>query len=299
MIFTTLLRGSKVIVMDGFDAEGFVATISREKIGWLQVLPGVVDRIIAELYHTGLRAKSVRFLGVMVDLVPRNTIAEITSLLHAPYANTFGSTETGAPPLSKGFVPIGIAPERLSKSQTSFCQMRLVDPDDNDVPDGEPGEVIVRGPSLFTGYWGAPDATASDFRNGWFHMGDVFVRNEEGTYDFVDRRKYLIKSGGENIYPAEIERILLTSPRIADAVVVRKPDPRWGEIPVAFVVARDSQLSEADVIAACRGKIANYKLPKQVKFVSDGDLPRSTTGKVKRHELEQLIKNEQPSHAGR
>ena len=292
MVFTTLLRGSKVTVMDGFDADALVAAVAREKISWLQVIPGVVDRLIETLHHTRVRPKGVGLVGVMVDLVPRDKIAEITSLLQAPYASTFGSTETGAPPLSKGSVPIGIVPQRLSKSQSSLCQIRLVDSDDRDVPDGEPGEVILRSPSLFSGYWRAPEATATAFRGGWFHMGDVFARNSDHTYDFVDRRKYLIKSGGENIYPAEIERLLLTAPRIADAVVVRRRDARWGEVPVAFVVARDNQLSADEVIAICRGKIANFKLPKDVRFVASADLPRSTTGKVKRHELEKVLNDE-------
>jgi acyl-CoA synthetase (AMP-forming)/AMP-acid ligase II len=292
MIFTTLLRGAELTVMTGFDAPTLVSIIEREKIGWLQVLPGIVDRLLSELKSRATKPKSVRYMGVMVDLVPPQVLAELTTLVDAPYANTFGCTETGAPPLSKGFVPVGVVPTSLSKSQASLCQMRLVDPEDRDVPDGEPGEVIVRGPSLFSGYWGAPEATAEDFRGSWFHMGDVFIRNSQGTYDFVDRRKYLIKSGGENIYPAEIERLLLASPRIAEAVVVRRRDDRWGEVPVAFVVPRDPRLTQADVIDVCRGKIANYKLPKHVRFVVDSDLPRSTTGKVKRHELEQILKDE-------
>jgi fatty-acyl-CoA synthase len=120
-------------------------------------------------------------------------------------------------------------------------------------------------------------------------MGDVLRRNSDGTLDFVDRRKYLIKSGGENIYPAEIERLLLACPRIADAVVVRKPDSRWGEIPVAFVVRADPILTADDVITLCRGQIAGYKIPKEVRFVTESDLPRNLTGKILRHRLEQSM----------
>ena len=107
--------------------------------------------------------------------------------------------------------------------------------------------------------------------------------------DFVDRRKYLIKSGGENIYPAEIEAVLLASARIANAVVVRRADAKWGEVPVAFVVRRDQQLSADDVAAMCRGQIASYKMPKDVIFIADDELPRSTSGKIKRHELEDRL----------
>ena len=175
-------------------------------------------------------------------------------------------------------------------AQSSYCQVRLVDDEDRDVPDGTPGEVLIRGPSLFSGYWNSSEVNEREFRGGWFHMGDVMVRNPDGTLDFVDRRKYLIKSGGENIYPAEIERLLLQDPRIADAAVVRKSDAHWGEVPVAFVVSADPQLSADDVIAICRGKIANYKLPKEVLFVAAGEIPRGDTGKLKRAELEERLK---------
>lgn len=287
--YGALMNGGKVIVMDGLDVARLVAIVGREEIGHLTLIPGMVDRMIDEVRRTGTRAKGIRTLGCMADLVPRDQIAQITTLLQAPFLNSFGSTETGTPPASRGTVPIGVTPASLSKEQSSNCLVRLVDVDDNEVPDGMPGELAIRAPSLFSGYWGAPEATAKDFRNGWFHMGDVFVRNADGTLDYVDRRKYLIKSGGENIYPAEIERVLLAHPGIADAVVVRRPDRRWGEVPVAFVVKGDPALTADDVVGACRGKIADYKLPKDVIFITDEELPRSTTGKVKRHELEQAL----------
>lgn len=285
-VYGTLISGGKVIVMDGLDVPKLVALVAREEIGHLTLIPGMVDRVIEEVKRTGIKAKGIRGLGCMADLVPRDQIAQVTRLLQAPFRNSFGSTETGLPPATLGQIPIGVTPERLSKVQSSCCLIRLIDEEDNEVDDGMPGELTIRGPSLFSGYWGAPEATAKDFKDGWFHMGDVFVRNADGTLDYVDRRKYLIKSGGENIYPAEIERVLLAHKQIADAVVVRRKDQRWGEIPVAFVVKADPELTAEGVVNACRGKIANYKLPKQVIFVTDAELPRSTTGKIKRHELE-------------
>lgn len=284
--FGTLTHGGKVIVMDGLDVTRLVELTEREQIGHLTLMPGMIDRVIDELNRTGKKPKGARMIGCMADLVPLDQIAKITQFYQAPYRNSFGSTETGSAPASRGEIGIGVIPEKLSKLQNSFCSIRLVDEDDKEVPDGEPGELAFRGPSLFSGYWGNPEANAKDFRNGWFHMGDVFVRNPDGTLDFVDRRKYLIKSGGENIYPAEIERVLLACDRVFDAVVVRKPDARWGEVPVAFVVKADAALTADDVIAQCRGKIASYKMPKEVIFLSADELPRSTTGKIKRHELE-------------
>jgi len=291
-VYSTLLRGGKVIVLDGFKAEAMTQIIASEKLGWLHLNSAVIDRIMAQMKRDQTRVKGIKVVGVMADLVPRTQIAELTLLMGAPYANTFGSTETGAVPASKGLIDIGVVPERLSKVQSSLCELRLVDEHDRDVPVGEPGEALVRGPSLFSGYWGADDINAEVFRGGWFHMGDVFRRNPDGTLDFVDRRKYLIKSGGENIYPAEIERVLLASPQIETAVVVRRPDAQWGEVPVAFVVARSDRLTAEDVIALCRGKVAGYKVPKDVKFVADDDLPRSTSGKVKRHDLERRLLTE-------
>jgi acyl-CoA synthetase (AMP-forming)/AMP-acid ligase II len=284
----TLVSGGKVIVLPGFDAERLARLCGTEALGWLLLMPGMVGRLIAELRRQETRPRGVRVCGVMADLVPPEEIAEVTALLGAPYANTFGATETGNPPASAGLIPVGVAPARLSKTQSRFCEVRLVDGDDRDVPDGAPGELAMRGPTLFSGYFRAPEANARDFRGGWFHMGDVFVRNEDGTLDFVDRVKYLIKSGGENVYPAEIERVLLADPRVAEAAVVRAKDPTWGEVPVAFVARRDPSLGEADLLALCQGKLARYKQPRRIRFLEYDAFPRSASGKVQRHELERL-----------
>ena len=288
-VYGTLTSGGKVIVMDGLDVQQLVQITAQEFIGHLTLMPGMVDRVIDELDRTGLTPKGARSIGCMADLVPAAQIARITTLYRAPFRNSFGSTETGSPPASKGSIAVGVLPQQLSKAQNSFCQIKLVDEDDVEVADGQPGELAFRGPSLFSGYWANDKANAEDFRGGWFHMGDVFVRNTDGTLDFVDRRKYLIKSGGENIYPAEIERVLLADARVLEAVVVRRPDARWGEVPVVFVASADSTMTADDVVAACSGKIARYKLPKDVVFIGLDDFPRSTTGKVKRHELEALL----------
>jgi acyl-CoA synthetase (AMP-forming)/AMP-acid ligase II len=288
-VYSTLLRGGKVIILDGFQAEAMSHIVATEPLGWLHLNSAVIDRVIAQIQRDGVRPKGVKFVGVMPDLVPRPQIAALTTLMGAPFANTFGSTETGPVPASKGVIDIGVAPERLSKVQSSLCELRLVDENDRDVSDGEPGEVLVRAPSLFSGYWQAPDVNAEVFRDGWYRMGDVFRRNRDGTLDFVDRRKYLIKSGGENIYPAEIEGILLASARVANAVVVRRVDAKWGEVPVVFVVRRDQQLTADEVVAMCRDQVAGYKVPKDVIFVADEELPRSTSGKIKRHELESRL----------
>jgi fatty-acyl-CoA synthase len=226
----------------------------------------------------------------MADLVTPHVLAEVTELLGAPYLNSFGSTETGLPPATRSLIAIGEIPNRLSKQQSAFCEVKLVDPDDNEVETGLPGELAIRGPTLFSGYWQAEETNAHDFRGGWFHMGDVFRRNDDGTLDFVDRAKYMIKSGGENVYPAEIERVLMSDPRITEAAVVRAPDAKWGEVPVAFVSRRDSTITDADLLGLCRRDLAGYKCPRQFRFIEFSEFPRSTSGKVQRHELEARLK---------
>jgi len=281
-----LMSGGKVVVVDGFDAARLARVVETEALGWLLLMPGMVGKFADELVARGVRAKGVKLCGVMADLVPPAEIARITSLLGAPYANTFGATETGCPPCSSNRIPIGVAPTRLSKEQSPFCEVRLVDADDREVPDGTPGELCLRGPTLFSGYFRADAVNAHEFRGGWFHMGDVFVRHPDGTLDFVDRVKYLIKSGGENIYPAEIERVLLQDARVAEVAVVRRSDPKWGEVPIAFVARRDPSLSVEDLQRLCRRELAGYKQPKAILFIEEHEFPRSASGKIQRQALE-------------
>ncbi len=285
----SLLQGGKVRIIDGFNQQQVGDAIATEKINWLIMVPGMIERTMAEVRARGIVPKGIKVIGSMADLLQPQLIAELTTLLQAPFLNSFGATETGMAPASKGLIPIGHAPTGFDKEQSSFCQVRLVDDDDREVATGEVGEMSLRSATLFSGYWNAEETNRKEFRNGWFHMGDMFRRNPDGTLAFVDRKKYMIKSGGENIYPAEIEKVLLASDRIAEAAVVRQPDAKWGEVPAAFVVRRDATLTEADVIALCRNAIAGYKIPKSVRFVNSPDIPRSETGKVKRHELEKML----------
>ena len=285
----TLMSGGKVVVVDGFDQSRLIEIVSKEQLGWLLVMPGMVGAFADELEKRNVAVAGVKVCGVMADLVPAGDIARITSLLNAPYANTFGATETGCPPCSSSLIPVGVVPESLSKKQSPFCEVRLVNENGEEVPDGTPGELCMRGPTLFSGYWKAEEVNQQDFRGGWFHMSDVFIRNPDGKLDFVDRVKYLIKSGGENIYPAEIERVLLQDQRIADAAVVRRPDEKWGEVPVAFIARNDEGLTETAVSELCRVHLAGYKQPKEIRFIALESFPRSASGKIQRHELEKLI----------
>lgn len=288
----SLLSGGQVVVVDGYQPQILLDCVNHYAINWLVLIPGMIEEFLVHLRREPPENPDIQAIGAMPDLVSPHQIAEVSALLNASYVNSFGATETGLPPASVDLLPIGVAPTDLAKSQSSCCEIKLVDEHDNIVADGEPGECAIRGPTLFSGYWNAAETNAKDFRGGWFHMGDVFRRREDGKLQFMDRSKYMIKSGGENIYPAEIERVLLADTRLDDAVVVRRRDERWGEVPVAAVVSNDTTLTESEMLANCRAKLAGYKMPKEIRFVAFDDLPRSTTGKIKRHEVEQWFVDE-------
>lgn len=293
----TLLRGGTVVVVDGFQIEPLLSALERHRIGWFVLIPGMIEAFIAGFKAQKTTVKGLGLCGAMADLVPPHVIAEVTDLLRAPYVNSFGSTETGLPPATRSLIPVGEVPSSLSKQQSAFCEIKLVDSADNEVATGTPGELAIRSLTLFSGYWKADDTNARDFRGGWFHMGDVFRRNDDGSLDFVDRAKYMIKTGGENVYPAEIERVLMSDVRITEAAVVRVPDAKWGEVPVAFVSRRDTTVSEADLLALCRRELAGYKCPRQFRFLDFLEFPRSTSGKVQRHELEASLAGERAMNA--
>ena len=289
----TLLRGGTVVMVDGLQSAVINAALSRHKVGWFVMMPGTLEAFIAERRANPLPVKGIKVCGAMADLVPPHQIAELTGLLDTPYLNSFGATETGLPPGTADLIAPGVVPKTLSKRVSAFCEVRLVDPNGDEVPVGMPGEMAVRGPTLFSGYWNADDTNARDFRNGFFHMGDLFRRNSDGTIDFVDRAKYLIKTGGENVYPAEIERVLLAHPRVVDAAVVRAFDAKWGESPVAFVACVDGGPQAQELMQLCREYLAGYKRPREIRFISFDDFPRSTSGKVQRHVLEARLNDEE------
>jgi fatty-acyl-CoA synthase len=285
-----LCVGGRVFVVDGADIPRLVDLAESERQWWLVLLPGMLDRVIDEVKRRQSRPKGIKLVGALADLVPAALIGETSRLLAAPYWNTFGSTETGMLPAAGTRFPPGHVPASVAKSHNSLYLWRLVGADNADVKPGEAGEIAVRGPTVFSGYWNAPEANREAFRGGWFHMGDMFVENADGTLSYVDRLKYLIKSGGENIYPVEIERALMADPRVAEAVVVRKRDARWGEVPVAFVATQGAGATPEELMAICRSRLSGYKCPREIRLVASPDqFPRSTSGKVQRQAVERWL----------
>jgi fatty-acyl-CoA synthase len=288
-ILATLMTGAHGTVIDGFDADKVCDAIEEWPIGWMMLVPATIEPMIARIKERGIVPKRVKCVGCMADLVPAAEVAEITRLVNAPYLNSFGATETGMPPLSGGLIAPGTTPLSLDKQLSSLCEIKLMRADGTEAQGDEPGEAWVRGPTIFSGYWAADKANAESFVDGWFRMGDLFRKTDNG-YAFVGRSKYLIKSGGENIYPAEIERVLLADPRVADAIVVRRADAKWGEIPVAVIARTDDSLDEQAVETMCRAALASYKRPRAVVFMKLEDLPRSASGKIVREAVEAMIR---------
>jgi len=289
----TLGMGGTVHVVDGADIARLVELIETRQQWWLVLIPGMIEQLVQALRERGSRARGIKVAGALADLVSPQLIAEVSTLLQAPYLNTFGSTETGMAPAAGTRFAIGHAPTDLGKAHNSLYRSRLVGPDDRDVTPGEPGEMAVRGPTVFSGYWKAEAVNAKEFRGGWFHMGDLFVEGPDGRVHFVDRSKYLIKSGGENIYPSEIERVLMNDPRVAEVVVVKRRDDRWGEVPVAFVALHEPGVGADELMGVCRAGLSSYKLPREIRFVaSQDDFPRSTSGKVQRQGVEKWLTQE-------
>ena len=286
---SSLMFGAPVVVQDGLDIPSMARVLRERRVGWLLLVPATVEPLLQFMEEGRYSPVGVKAVGCMPDLMPLETVRSAIQTLRAPFLNSFGSTETGLPPLSGGLLDSIDADINLGKRMNSGCELRLMSPEGHRVPDGTIGEAWVRGDNLFSGYFRDGDLDRSVFRDGWFPMGDLLRHDGTGRYSFMGRSKYLIKSGGENIYPAEIEGVLLVDPRVEDAVVVRRADPRWGEVPVVFVVRRDAELTREDVDALCRAAIAGYKVPKDVIFLAEADLPRNASGKIVREELEKRL----------
>jgi len=168
------------------------------------------------------------------------------------------------------------------------CQIRIVDTDGHDVMAAENGQILIKGPNVFKEYWYNSMATENALRKGWFHSGDIGYCRPDGAYVISDRKADLIISGGENIYPAELEAILDEHPEIAEAAVVGEPDERWGEVPVAVVVMKkDGHMDEEGVRALFKNRLARFKHPQRVMLVDE--LPRNAMGKVEKFELRKQI----------
>ncbi|MDA8372891.1 MAG: AMP-binding protein [Actinomycetota bacterium] len=279
-LYATMLSGGTYATLRKADIEMMFKMIERDRLSWIPLLPGVLTDFLNHPRRSEFDLSSLRFAAGYANISPR-MVRELTATLGISFWDAFGQTETSYL-VAFGEVRPGVEPS-LRKTPCPLMEVRIVDPDMNETAPGVPGECLVRGPSVMTGYLDDPEASAEVFRGGWLHTGDVLVRHDDGTLTYVDRQKYLVKTGGENVYPAEVEAVIAQMESIQEVCVFGVPDDRWGETVKAVVVLRPGESTTAAEIAAwCRDRLAGFKRPHYIQFLTAQDLPRSTTGKLQR-----------------
>jgi acyl-CoA synthetase (AMP-forming)/AMP-acid ligase II len=269
-------RGLTTVLLRSFDPRGIWEVLRDEQINATLAVPAMLN-VMLPTYQPELRDSLVlRWIMSGASPVPPSLIASYADLgfeIHQVY----GLTETCGPAC---VINSENALSHIGSTGKSFfhTEVRIVDEQGVEVGAGVPGEILVSGRHLMAGYWNRPEATAEAMTGGWLHTGDVAVRDADGFVYIQDRVKDMIISGGENVYPAEIEDVLLAHPGIADIAVIGIPSAKWGESALAVVVSSDTGLDEAAVLAHCDGRLARFKLPKRAVFVDT--IPRTPTGKV-------------------
>ena len=269
--------GATVTIHARFAPDAALASIARDKPTLTVLVPATIQAMLAHPAWATTDLSSLRAITTGSTQVPVPLI-EAVEARGVPVLQVYGSTETC--PVA---VYTRLGGDLSRKTSTGlpglWCEARIVDEQGRDVPPGVAGEVLVRGPNVFFEYWGNQAATAEALRDGWYYSGDIGTRDKDGYFYIHDRKKNMIISGGENIYPAEVERVLGEHPAIAEAAVIGRPDPKWQEVPVAYVVRRAGQACEAEaVIAHVARELARFKVPREVVFVDA--LPRNALGKV-------------------
>jgi len=284
----TFMVGATLVMLERFDPAQALAEIARHQVTVFDGVPTMYAMMLADPSLPGTDLSSLRICAVGGQTMPVAKMQEWEQRSGAPLLELWGMTELGGAGTSNcvyapnvhgsiGFVLPGLE-----------ARIGALDDASVTVPDGEPGELMVRGPLVMLGYYGNEQATRATIEpDGWMHTGDIATRDDEGHYFIVDRRKDLIITGGFNVYPAEIERVVAAHPAVAMVAVGSVPDETRGELARAYVVLRPgATATEAEVIEHCRPHLAAYKLPRSVRFVPD--LPKTSTGKVMRRELKTL-----------
>ncbi|MEV7737531.1 long-chain fatty acid--CoA ligase [Streptomyces sp. NPDC088921] len=272
-----LLKGGTCVLVEAFEPNATFDLIEQHRITFMFGVPTMFEQVARHPRWADADLSSLRILTCGGSPVSSPLIAAYQER-GLTFLQGYGMTEA-----SPGTLFLD-AEHAIGKAGSAgvphfFSDVRVVRPDLAPVDVGETGEVVLRGPHVMPGYWGLPEETAASFADGWFRSGDAARVDEDGYVFIVDRIKDMIISGGENIYPAEIEDLLLGHPDIAECAVIGVPDDKWGEVPRAVVVPREGSAPDPDeVLASLAGRLAKYKIPKSV-VIADG-LPRTASGKL-------------------
>jgi long-chain acyl-CoA synthetase len=284
----TFMVGATLVMLERFEPAAALAAIQRHRATVFDGVPTMYAMMLADPALPGTDLSSLRICTVGGQTMPVAKMQEWEQRSGVPLLEIWGMTElAGAGTSNCAYMPnvhgsIGFALPGAELRVAALGNPAVT------VPDGEPGELMIRGPLVMLGYYGNEEATRATIEpDGWMHTGDIATRDEEGHYFVVDRSKDLILTGGFNVYPAEIERVVAAHPAVAMVAVGSVSDDRLGELARAYVVLRPgAAATEAEIIEHCRPHLAAYKLPRSVRFVAD--LPKTSTGKVMRRELKKL-----------
>lgn len=282
-----LYNGVAVDIVRQFDPASLLTAINEMKPSLLTLTPTMLQMLLDHPDAATTDFSSIRLTLYAGSPISLGLIKRAIATMPGQFMQFYGSTEAGG--ASSILRPDEHDLESESKLKSCgrplpLIEFRIVDPDGEDVPDGEPGELLIRQPAITTGYWQQPELSGAAIENGWYRSGDIAMRDAEGLYYIVDRAKDMIVSGGENIYSAEIENVLSTHPAVAAVAVIGVPDERWGECVKAVVIPREGHaIDEAAIINHCRTSLAGYKVPKSVDFVSS--FPLVPSGKVSKKDL--------------
>ncbi len=279
-----IAAGATMIIHRAFDAPAVVDEIERSRVTTVWLAPAMVNAIMALPDIDQRDLSSIRVIINGGEKMPIPLIERLQRTFpSAWFADAYGLTETVS---GDTFLDRDSIITKLGSvgRPCLYLELDIWDEDGRSLPAGERGEIVMRGPKVFKGYWRDPDATATAFVGGWFHTGDIGVRDDDGYVFIVDRLKDMIVSGGENIAGSEVERVLYEDEAVLEVAVVGRPDERWGEVPVAFVVLRPDTTTTADaLVERCGAQLARFKVPKAVTFLDA--LPRNPSGKVLKREL--------------
>jgi len=277
-----LHHGGYTCLFKKFDPAAVLKALEEERCTLFMGVPTMLKMLADEPGFAGADFSSLLYLIVGGEPMPVPLIEQ----WHEKgvfVRQGYGMTEVG-PNLTSLHQADAVRKKGSIGRPNFYVEVRIVDELDHDMPPNQPGELLLRGPMVTPGYWRNPDATAAALRSGWFHSGDMARMDEEGYLYIVDRLKNMFISGGENVYPAEIERVLVSHPAVSEAAVTAVPDERWGETGRAFVVLRSGQtVSEQALLDFCGDHLARFKIPRSVVFLPA--LPKNDTGKINRKAL--------------
>jgi acyl-CoA synthetase (AMP-forming)/AMP-acid ligase II len=281
-----LVQGARVVILRRFDPRHTLVTMEAERVTDTLLAPAIVHALLGHPEFGRQDLSSLRSICYGAAPMPPSVLEEVRARTDCKLVQVYGMTENLGLSTSLGPAEHDPALGKLASCGRPYAgtDLRIVDAEGRELPPGETGEIVVRGPTIFKGYWQDPEATAATLRGGWLHTGDAGYQDEDGFVFILDRVKDMIISGGENIYPVEVENALAVHSAVAEVAVIGVPDSRWGEAVKAIVVLKPGSTVEADdLIAFARERIARYKLPRSVEFVKS--LPRNATGKLLRRTL--------------